>query len=39
VAVVLDLMKQHPAPQYKRPPYPNYHQQDGLGVKEAVTSQ
>ena len=39
VAVVLDLMKQHPTPQYKRPPYPNYHRQDGLGVKEAVTSQ
>ena len=38
VAVVLDLMKQHPTPQYKRPPYPNYHGQDGLGVKETAAS-
>ncbi|PYP51615.1 MAG: protease [Gemmatimonadetes bacterium] len=39
VDVVLQLLKQHPAPQVKRPPYPNYHRQDGLGVKETVASQ
>jgi len=38
VEVVLQLMKQHPMPQYKRPPYPNYHGQDGLGVKETTAS-
>jgi tricorn protease len=38
VEVVLGLMKQHPTPQYKRPAYPNYHGQDGLGVKETAAS-
>jgi tricorn protease len=32
VEVILQLMKEHPAPEYKRPPYPNYHQSDGLGA-------
>ena len=38
VDVVLQLMKQHPTPQYKRPPFPNYHGHDGLGVKETAAS-
>ena len=25
VAVVMQLLKEHPLPQYKRPEYPNYH--------------
>jgi len=33
VEVVQQLMKEHPAPEYKRPPYPNYHKDDGLGGK------
>jgi tricorn protease len=32
VEVILQLMKDHPAPDYKRPPYPNYHKNDGLGA-------
>lgn len=39
VEVVLQQLKQHPAPQAKRPPYPNYQRLDGLGVKETVASQ
>jgi tricorn protease len=31
VEVALQLMKEHPAPVYKRPAYPNYHKNDGLG--------
>jgi tricorn protease len=31
VEVVLQLMKEHPAPVYTRPAYPNYHKNDGLG--------
>jgi tricorn protease len=31
IAVVLQQLKEHPAPQIKRPPYPNYHQHDDLG--------
>lgn len=31
IEVVQQLLKEHPLPQYKRPPYPNYHQSDGLG--------
>jgi len=31
VEVVLQLMKEHPAPVYQRPAYPNYHKSDGLG--------
>ena len=33
VAVALDLLQQHPLPKYAKPPYPVYHQNDGLGVK------
>ncbi len=38
VEVVLQLMKEHPMPQIKRPAYPNYHLHDGLGVKETTAS-
>jgi tricorn protease len=38
VEVVLQLMKQHPTQQVKRPAYPNYHTHDGLGVKETAAS-
>ena len=31
VEVVMDLLKKNPLPQYKKPPYPNYHTGDGLG--------
>jgi len=31
VAVVLDLLHKNPLPKYKKPPYPNHHQNDGLG--------
>ena len=31
VEVILQLMKEHPAPVYARPAYPNYHKNDGLG--------
>jgi tricorn protease len=31
VAVVLDLLNKNPLPKYKRPPYPNHHQNDDLG--------
>ena len=33
VQVVMQLLKEHPLPQYKVPPYPNYHEHDGLGAK------
>jgi tricorn protease len=33
VEVVLEQLKAHPPVQYKQPPYPNYHQNDGLGAK------
>ena len=33
VEVILQLMKEHPAPQYQRPAYPNYHKNDGLGPR------
>ncbi len=32
VEIVMQELKQHPLPQYKRPAYPNYHANDGLGV-------
>jgi tricorn protease len=32
VAVALDLLQQHPLPKPVKPSYPNYHQNDGLGV-------
>jgi tricorn protease len=31
IEVVLQLMKEHPVQQHPRPPYPNYHKEDGLG--------
>jgi tricorn protease len=31
IEVVLQQLKEHPAPQIKRPPYPNYHPHDDLG--------
>jgi tricorn protease len=31
VAVVLDLLNKNPLPKYKKPPYPNHHQNDDLG--------
>ena len=33
IEVVLQQLKEHPVPQLKRPPYPNYHEHDDLGVK------
>jgi tricorn protease len=32
VEVVMQLLKEHPLPEYKRPTYPDYHTKDGLGV-------
>ncbi len=37
VQLVLDELKANPIPEIKLPPYPNYHQKDGLG-KETTTS-
>ena len=33
IEVVMQELKDHPLPQYKRPPYPNYHEHDDLGAK------
>ncbi len=33
IEVVMQELKDHPLPQIKRPPYPNYHEHDDLGVK------
>ncbi len=33
VEVVMQLLKEHPLPEYTKPAYPNYHQNDGLGMK------
>jgi tricorn protease len=33
VAIVLEQLKEHPVPVPVVPPYPNYHKDDGLGVK------
>jgi len=33
VQLVLDELKAHPVPEIPIPPYPNYHQNDGLGNK------
>jgi tricorn protease len=33
IEVVMQQLKEHPLPDIKRPPYPNYHEHDGLGVK------
>jgi len=34
IEVVLQQLKEHPAPQFVVPPYPNYHQHDGLGATQ-----
>jgi len=31
VEVVMELLKKNPPPTAKRPPYPNYHKQEGSG--------
>jgi tricorn protease len=33
IEVVMQQLKDHPLPQINRPPYPNYHEHDDLGVK------
>lgn len=33
IAVVTQELKEHPQPEIKRPPYPNYHLHDDLGAK------
>jgi tricorn protease len=33
IEVVMLQLKEHPLPQIKRPPYPNYHEHDDLGAK------
>jgi tricorn protease len=33
VQIVLDELKKNPPQQFARPPYPNYHKDDGLGVR------
>ena len=33
IEVVIQQLKEHPLPQYQRPAYPNYHENDGLGAK------
>ena len=35
IEVVMQQLKEHPLPQPVRPPYPNYHAQDGLGPDSA----
>ncbi|HEX4066638.1 MAG TPA: PDZ domain-containing protein [Acidobacteriaceae bacterium] len=32
VQYVMEQLKEHPLPTYPKPPYPNYHQHDGLGI-------
>jgi tricorn protease len=32
VQYVMEQLKEHPLPTYPKPPYPNYHERDGLGV-------
>ncbi len=32
VQYVTEQLKEHPLPTYQKPPYPNYHQHDGLGI-------
>lgn len=36
VQMVLEELKSNPAPQFKVPPYPNYHQADGLGRDDTI---
>ena len=38
VEVVVRLLKERPMAQHKRPPYPNYHRHDGLGVSTSVST-
>jgi len=33
IEVVMQQLKEHPLPEIKRPPFPNYHEHDDLGVK------
>ena len=33
IEVVMQQLKDHPLPQFKRPQYPNYHEHDDLGAK------
>jgi tricorn protease len=33
VEVVMDLLKNNPVPKPNKPEYPNYHKNDGLGIK------
>jgi tricorn protease len=33
IEVVMQQLKEHPLPEFKRPAYPNYHEKDGLGPK------
>jgi tricorn protease len=33
IEVVMQQVKEHPLPEFKRPAYPNYHEKDGLGAK------
>jgi tricorn protease len=33
IEVVMQQLKEHPLPEIKRPPYPNYHEHDDLGAK------
>ena len=33
IEVVMQQLKEHPLPEIKHPPYPNYHEHDDLGVK------
>jgi tricorn protease len=32
VQYVMEQLKEHPLPTYPKPPYPNYHEHDGVGV-------
>jgi len=33
IEVVMQELKEHPLPEIKRPPYPNYHEHENLGTK------
>jgi tricorn protease len=37
IEVVMQQLKEHPLPEIKRPPYPNYHEHDDLSAKQAST--
>jgi tricorn protease len=32
VQYVMEQLKEHPLPTYPKPPYPNYHEHDGIGI-------